>query len=79
MGMEDDWKTSFGGLLSEPKPLGIALVQNTSYGSRIDQQSIISRLTGFLANVPHKNKEESQALIDLLLGPPTVEAARRCK
>jgi hypothetical protein len=79
MGMADDWKTSFEGLLSEPKPLGIAFVQNTSYDSRIDQQSMIPGLTDFLANVPYKNKEEAQALTDLLLGPPTVEAARRCK
>jgi hypothetical protein len=81
MGMGDEWRTSFIDLLPEPKPLGIAFVQNTSWDndSRIDQQSMIPILTNFLENIPYKSNEEAQALTDLLLGPPAVEAVRRCK
>jgi hypothetical protein len=81
MEMGDDWRTSFEGLLPEPKPLGIAFVQYPSLDndSWIDQQSMIPRLTNCLKNIPYKSDEEAQALTDLLLGPPTVEAVRRCK
>jgi hypothetical protein len=81
MGMEDDWKPNFERLLPEPKPLGIAFIQNGSLDddSQLHHQSMVPRLTSFLGSIPHKSDEEAQALIDLLLGPPTVEAARRCK
>jgi hypothetical protein len=79
--MADDWKMSFQSLLPEPKPLGSAFILDqflVNNGPTL-QQWIVRWLTRFLQDIPHKNNEEAQVLTDLLLGPPTVEAARRCK
>lgn len=65
------------------KPFGVNLLhednnrQNLDTFERIQQAS--TDLPILLANMPHTSHEESQALIGLLLGPPTIEAARRCK
>jgi hypothetical protein len=80
MEMEDDWKVVFQRLRPEPKPFGITFLQQGSLDvdDLVHQRCTTTMLTSFLANIPRKNDKEAQLLEELLLGPPTIEAARRC-
>jgi hypothetical protein len=79
IGIGDDWKVVFQQLHPEPKPFGITFLQQGSLDNDdlVHQRCTMTMLTSFLANVPCKNNKEAQLLEELLLRPPTIEAARR--
>jgi hypothetical protein len=80
MCMGDDLEILFHNPYPMPKPFGIALLRNNAFDTDgiVHQTLMVPKLTSFLANIPCKDDKEVQALRDLLLGPPTIEAARRC-
>jgi hypothetical protein len=80
MGMDDDLRMLFQNPSPMPKPFGIALLQEQPFDNDdlVYQQGMIPNLTSFLANIPYVDEKEAQVLRELLLGPPSIEAARRC-
>ena len=65
------------------KPFGVVLSENSYRYNNLDNLECIQRasqdLPSILASMPQTNEGEVKLLTDLLLGPPTIEAAQRCK
>lgn len=78
--MDDDWKMVFQQSAAQSESSGITALQNRSFDNDglIYHQEIL-KLTSFVANIPFEDEKEVQVVKKLLLGPPTIEAARRCK
>lgn len=78
MEMSDEWKLVFQNLPPQPISLGMTVLRRT-LNALVHEDCTVTTLATFLGNIPHKNEEEANLLKELLLAPPTVEAARRCK
>lgn len=81
--MDPDWKAIFQHpfpAFPNPKPFGATFLPNVSldHNGLIREQQRVLKLTSILANIPYKTDAEVRVLNDVLFGPPTIEAARRC-
>lgn len=77
--MDNDLGSEFSYDIPRPKPFGINLLYHNDSDVLACQQEATATLPSILANMPHKDNGEVEALSTLLLGPPTIEAARRCE